>query len=251
MKLAHKISILVSILPLAGCVSHLSKDQCLTTNWQQNGYSDGERGAFHSNLAKEVNDCARFKLTVDHQAYNKGWEEGVRVFCQPERAIQLGAQGKEFNPVCPEDLAQPFERAWRDGLREFCIPETGYRLGRSGAKLPSFCSPEQTVEFTNAYHDGYRQYKRVESLRSEVNSIQNEMNRKEREISECRHQIDHLNHKLADARVNQEDRFAQAAYHREIHELDRRIQDNQHALTRLSIQKMAAQKQLSRAESQG
>lgn len=251
MNLARKITILMAMQLLAGCASHLSKEQCQTTNWQQVGYRDGERGDFRSMLVKEEKDCARFSMTVDNQAYGKGWEEGVRAFCQPMRATQLGVQGKTFNPVCPEDLTPAFERAWRRGLREYCIPETGYQLGRSGSKLPGFCAPDQAVDFSNAYQDGYRQFQRIASLKSELNQIENEIHRKERTIANNRNEIDHLNRKLTDAAMNREGHIMRESYRRKIDELHRCTREDRHDLTRLSVQKMAAQTQLSRAEAQG
>lgn len=177
-------------LSMSACVSHLSKEQCQTINWRERGYNDGAAGQYKHNLSKEIADCAKFQLNVDVTAYTKGWRSGVRDFCQPSRAYQLGVDGQTYNAVCPSDLSTTFSRSWKKGLRKYCVPQTGYSLGRSGRAMPTFCAPDQLVRFRNAYEDGRRIYGVIASMQQEVDRLNSQ-------ISDLKFSIDNKRDEIA------------------------------------------------------
>lgn len=157
-------------LLVAGCVPHLTLQQCQSMNWHHEGYQDGLHGNNKRDLSRSIADCAKFNISVNAQQYSKGWEFGVRQYCKPANGLRLGTNGENYNHVCPADMVTGFEKAWRRGLERYCIPSTGYNLGRSGKPFPNFCSGKQVVKFRNAYDSGRRIYDAAKSVQAEIDN---------------------------------------------------------------------------------
>ncbi|MCH9769541.1 MAG: DUF2799 domain-containing protein [Gammaproteobacteria bacterium] len=199
LNLSKSYKIILTILALAGlsaCVPHLNKQQCLSMNWYSMGYEDGSQGKYQRDLSKDIQDCARFKLTVNTVKYHRGWQAGVRQFCQPNTAYNLGVNGATYNNICPRDLAAKFNRAYRHGLRKFCVPPTGYNIGRAGKPLPDFCAPDQVVAFRNAYADGRRIFITLQNIQNQINDLNGQIGDLNNQIGGRQNDIHHLQHRL-------------------------------------------------------
>ncbi len=46
-----------------------------------------------------------------------GWNTGVREYCQPNRAFEIGESGGGHDNVCPEGMQSRFTTAYREGRR--------------------------------------------------------------------------------------------------------------------------------------
>ncbi|OGT55063.1 MAG: hypothetical protein A3F17_08195 [Gammaproteobacteria bacterium RIFCSPHIGHO2_12_FULL_41_15] len=191
---------------LTACAPHLNQQQCETMDWYQVGYSDGTAGKYQRDLTGAITDCAKFKLTVNAQAYSKGWSTGVRKFCKPDTAFQLGVNGQVYNNICPSDLSAAFASAWQQGLRRYCVPETGYNLGRSGAAFPEFCPPDKVVAFRNAYASGRRVFTTVQGIDAEIQSLNNKINGLTHQIDDIQKQINGLNAQLTTGPISPNER---------------------------------------------
>jgi len=169
--------LLAAPLILGGCAQHLSKQQCLSMNWYQIGYADGNQGLNQRNLSQDIADCAKFKLKVNQSGYVQGWNAGVRQYCKPSNGYLLGTKGVTYNHICPKDLAGAFNNQWRSGLRKYCSPDTAFSLGKAGQSVPSFCSPMSNgTKFRNAYAAGQRLFNQVQSMQNHINDINNQIN---------------------------------------------------------------------------
>ena len=184
----------VSILSfgLVGCVPHLSKNQCLNTDWKQVGFSDGSQDHNPRDLSQAIQDCAEFNIKVDTHAYDLGWHKGLRRFCMPGNAYDFGVNGQYYKGNCPSDLASRFIRSYQHGLRRYCVPGSGYQLGRSGKPLPDFCSPDLKVAFNNAYNSGRRIF-------NQLSNLNNQLNNANTQISQDQTAIDNNNKIIKDA----------------------------------------------------
>lgn len=238
--LIASIAVVVTVLP--GCVKRLSKQQCISMNWYELGMKDGSAGKTKSMLGKEINDCARYKLTVDTNAYAKGWRKGVRQFCQPSNAYDLGAAGRQYNRVCPTDLARNFSHAWRRGLRRFCTPQNGYSVGRSGKDYPNYCAPDLAQAFNSQYRRGKTIYDREQVLRRRINDISRQISHLNRNIRSQRHHINHWRRKLGknDPNINRE------SLYRNIDRARDEIRVSQAELVALYLVRSGVEKKLSR-----
>lgn len=107
-------------LPLLfGCATTpkptLKPNQCQTANWQNIGYQDGLLGLSKSHLNKHQEAC----LTVIADDWQKGYEQGLKKYCTPLRAYQLGREGFAFNNVCPTDLTLDLLKAHDEGYAHY------------------------------------------------------------------------------------------------------------------------------------
>jgi len=183
-------SIIAIASSLSACMPHLNQQQCQNMNWYQIGFNDGSQAKNQRDLTRDIQDCAKFNIKVKTKQYTKGWRAGTRQYCQPSTAFQLGANGKNYNHICPADLSGPFNRAWHRGLRRYCVPTTGYELGHSGHPMPGFCSGDQIVAFRNAYQRGFSLFMQTRDAQSQVNNTS-------RQIADTRHQIQAKRNRIA------------------------------------------------------
>lgn len=112
-KLAGILSI-AAILGLSGCAS-MSADECVMSDWRTIGFEDGSMGYTADRLGNHRKACAKHGVAPDFEAYQTGWSQGVRQFCQPARGFNLGAGGGRYNGVCPGDLEPDFVDAFNTG----------------------------------------------------------------------------------------------------------------------------------------
>ncbi len=190
------ITPIFSIL-LSSCASHLNQEQCASMNWHDVGFNDAANGQALRNLNTAINDCAKFNLTVNTNAYQQGWQQGARQYCQPNNAYTLGTQGQGYAAICPADLSSAFEKAWRKGLRRYCTTETGYSLGRQGKNYPDFCPSDLTSAFKNAYDQGRRLFDAISDLSHDIDEVNRQINQLQGQIDSNRHQINSINQQLS------------------------------------------------------
>lgn len=111
-----------ALVVLTGCET-MSAEECATANWRQLGYSDADRNGT-DNLADRAESCAEKGISADAQAYHRGFEDGLRAFCQPPRGFDFARRGGSFNGYCPGDLDQDFRYAYADGRRVYDLQQT-------------------------------------------------------------------------------------------------------------------------------
>ncbi|CAN5297417.1 hypothetical protein BH10PSE19_BH10PSE19_07770 [soil metagenome] len=228
-----KLTLVCSPVLLAlGCASHLSQQQCANMNWHQSGYLDGSHGNNQRDLSKDAQDCSKYGIAVNDRGYEKGYRSGVRQYCQPGTAYNLGVRGQNFNNICPADLASGFTKSWQRGLRLYCVPTTGYNLGRSGGEMPSFCSADQVGAFSNAYQDGRRIFERTSQLKGEVDSSNQQIGSLNSQIEEKQRAIKRANHRINsnDTSTEQKNNLKEQirGYRHDIQEMEDRISETQH-----------------------
>lgn len=98
----------------SGCAT-LGKDECLNADWLTIGYEDGARGYPASRIGSHREACAKHGVTADFDRYERGRLEGLGEFCTPQRGYGLGAAGKRYGYVCPDNLEPAFLDGYRQG----------------------------------------------------------------------------------------------------------------------------------------
>ena len=237
----------VATIGLTSCMPHLTQEQCKTMNWNQMGFGDGSQGKVQRSLQRDIQDCAKFKVVVDQAGYQRGWKAGVREFCSNTgTAYDMGANGKNYNHICPSDLAAKFESNWKRGLRKYCIPSTGYNLGRSGAAMPSFCSADQVGAFRNAYNSGHRVFAMIQRTKDELNAITKDIQDTQNRINRLRGDIAHQQSILSNLALWPQ----HSAARQQIRNDNNAIYDLQDHLDRITRHRNQVEKILARQESQ-
>jgi hypothetical protein len=103
-----------ALATLTGCAS-LSKDECLSGNWEEIGVRDGANGKPEEYLIEHTTACAKVNVVPDRGAWTHGRERGLERFCQPRRLYDIGEYGGSFDVgICrnfdQERLTDAFEK---------------------------------------------------------------------------------------------------------------------------------------------
>lgn len=155
---------------LTSCASHLSQQQCITTNWNLEGFHDGQTGKMPRDLSGAIEDCAEFKISVDTDQYIQGWRRGAKEYCTPSEQTGLldGQSGAPINainarlPVCNRaninlDVSN-YQKGRAKGLTYFCTYENGSNIAMTGQRLPNVCPKELSANFSKGWQAGQQLY---------------------------------------------------------------------------------------------
>ncbi len=93
------LSMCVIFTLLSGCAT-LSKEECMTGNWEAIGYGDGAAGRSAQRISEHNKACAKVGVAPDYQAWRKGREQGLTQYCTANNAYQMGLRGQPLNAVC-------------------------------------------------------------------------------------------------------------------------------------------------------
>ncbi len=112
--LAAWLSILVPFLLLGGCAS-MSEEQCRRADWAERGRQDGSRGEPEGRIEAHREACAKAGVAPDVARWRQGWLEGVRNYCTPRWAWQIGTEGRSYQGACRNFDEAVFLRWYRAG----------------------------------------------------------------------------------------------------------------------------------------
>ena len=153
----HRFIYLLAILwlavTLAGCAS-MSKKDCETADWHTIGYNDGAHGIYYSNLDNYRKRCSEYQITPDANAYQTGWNQGIRSYCTGETGYRIGMSGQAYQNICPADLAPGYLAGWQQGVQQYCAPDNGLRQGLAGYPYRGVCPSSMADDFQNRYRLG-------------------------------------------------------------------------------------------------
>lgn len=122
MKIAAVIAGLLSVLVLAGCAT-LSKEQCQTGDWLSLGLADGLKGYPETRISEHQTACAEFGISVNRQLYEAGRSEGLKSYCTPNNAAEIGLAGKSYANVCKGSAGVSFSRVYRQANNVYAIEQ--------------------------------------------------------------------------------------------------------------------------------
>ncbi len=96
---------------LSACATaSLSKEQCLSGNWEAIGYNDGVAGRYPDYINRHQEACAELGVIPDFQAWQHGRKQGLPHYCTETNARRRGQEGLGFNAVCPTRQASRLQR---------------------------------------------------------------------------------------------------------------------------------------------
>lgn len=121
--LAPAALLVTAAFNLSGCAS-LSKEECLTANWDAIGYSDGFYGFAEHRLADHYKACGEYKITPNDTAWRAGYRRGIASYCRPTNGYELGKSGRSYDgQVCPANLEPAYRAGFQDGAEIHDIDE--------------------------------------------------------------------------------------------------------------------------------
>ena len=90
----------LGLLALVSACATLDEGECLSANWYEIGLQDGSNGKSASHFSRHVKACQKHGVIPQQSPWREGREAGLRLFCVPDRAYQVGRNGNSFPGVC-------------------------------------------------------------------------------------------------------------------------------------------------------
>ncbi|MDR9831134.1 DUF2799 domain-containing protein [Vibrio sp. FNV 38] len=109
-----KLATLGLVMLVAGCASS-TQDLITKGDWYQVGYQEGVRG----NTSRSISNLSQYS-NAEPAEYDKGYLIGVKEYCNPNFAYQIGLSGQYYEGVCEGlDDGQKFRMEWQRGWSEY------------------------------------------------------------------------------------------------------------------------------------
>ncbi|HHF2900860.1 TPA: DUF2799 domain-containing protein [Vibrio alginolyticus] len=109
-----KVTVGLALALLAGCTA-TTADLAKSGDWHQIGYQDGITG-HTSRTMSELRELG----SVKQSDYDQGYLEGLREYCNPAFAYQMGLSGQYYEGGCEgTEQAQKFRMEWQRGWNEY------------------------------------------------------------------------------------------------------------------------------------
>lgn len=125
-------------LALTGCAT-LSKEECLSGNWEEIGFRDGTNGKTSAFLQSHAKACEKTGVRPVQSLWEQGRQRGLPAYCVPSKAYSEGRSGRSLSAVCPAAELPALQAANNKGLeyREYTseISEIQYRVNEIGRML--------------------------------------------------------------------------------------------------------------------
>lgn len=108
---------LIILLLLAGCTT-LSKEDCLTQNWQDYSKESMLNSPSHYDhiVHKARKACSEHGITPDNAALQRGYVDAINELCQSKRIWELALDGKKMDlMLCPSGNRAKLKRVYDAG----------------------------------------------------------------------------------------------------------------------------------------
>lgn len=109
---------LACLVLLSGCAT-MSKQECQIADWQAVGQRDGSNGRSMDYILNHAKACGRINIVPNKTQWEIGRQQGLKLYCTPSNAYNVGSQGKSLNLVCPTDNLTVLQQANQKGLRVY------------------------------------------------------------------------------------------------------------------------------------
>jgi SMC interacting uncharacterized protein involved in chromosome segregation len=115
-------SVFVTLI-MCGCAT-MNEQECLTADWESVGYADGRVAREPARLNKHRAACIEHGITADRDAYDRGYDKGIRTFCSEDMAFAFGTGGKPVPSLCPAELMPVLKIANEMGMKKYARKKT-------------------------------------------------------------------------------------------------------------------------------
>lgn len=160
------ILILLSLtILLTGCAA-MSVEQCKTANWLSVGEQDGSAG-HETRLDQYYSSCQKANIVPNQRLYEKGYQQGLGYYCQPENIFDEALEGRGNFRVCPLEK--------RQALRPYYQVANAYYLAdsefsRSQNEINRYLKQLERTDLSSKVRDHYKQH--LYNLRIHSSSVQ-------------------------------------------------------------------------------
>ena len=137
--------LVAALILLPGCAS-MSKEECLTANWLDQGFRDGRSGQPLSLIAEHRKACAKVSVVPNDTLYFQGREQGIALYCTPENGLLVGRQGHAYRNACPAALEHEFLVSYQTGKQLYDAEQRIAALNQETRQLELFLRDEDDRE---------------------------------------------------------------------------------------------------------
>ncbi|GHA44927.1 hypothetical protein GCM10008927_07310 [Amylibacter ulvae] len=110
----QKYFALTAVLLITAC--GLSEKACVEGDWRGIGARDGAAGRSPEFVANHTESCANHGISPDLKAWEEGRQIGLKTYCTPSSAYEVGANGQTLRDVCPDADMAAMQKAHKKGL---------------------------------------------------------------------------------------------------------------------------------------
>ncbi len=160
---------------------HISKKYCEDTNWRKEAFVVALQGENRTKFIEFQNQCKPFKVDLNQQSFDEGFDEGASQFCLSEAGREFGASGLIYKGTCEKHANEiDFFKNYKLGRLDFLknqfdskskkLEESNARLWRkkNEFELESNTNPALAV---NAYNELESYRVENERLKSEIGNL--------------------------------------------------------------------------------
>lgn len=188
-------------LLLAGCET-LNEDQCRAGDWQGIGYTDGANGHQPGRFGDHVKACSKYQIMPDQQSYLRGRDNGLSVFCKPERGFTEGRLGREYGGVCPIQLERGFLAGYDDGK---VVWDAQQRVERAESDISTAQTrwdeaDQRLREMESRLRDGDLAENDRAALRESMKRVRDDRRQADTDMDEARYRRDESEREVNDLR---------------------------------------------------
>lgn len=116
LQLTPKWFLFCGCLGLLSSCATLSRDECKVAQWREVGYTDAAQGYSAARVADHRSACARVNVAVNLADYTAGYDEGLKLYCQPSVAYRLASQGQAYSSQCTVKRFPSLRPAYNQGV---------------------------------------------------------------------------------------------------------------------------------------
>lgn len=103
------------------CCASMTKEECLSANWNEIGNRDGGNGRSISSFDGYVKDCAKVNVVPDRSTYIRGRDVGLSRYCTLNKGYGFGLTGNDYFGICANHNETAFLRGRKLGLEIFAL----------------------------------------------------------------------------------------------------------------------------------
>ena len=107
--------LLLAPFALLSACDPISEDQCKSGDWSGIGLSDGKRGKPASLIDEYAEICGEFGISPARTTYLAARTQGLKTYCTPQSAYQVGRRGSDLSPVCSPEQVANMQAAFNHG----------------------------------------------------------------------------------------------------------------------------------------
>jgi hypothetical protein len=107
---------LAPLLLLAACAT-LDEGECRQGDWFEIGKADGAAGRQADFILQHAKACNEYGIRPVRSEWERGRQEGLKLYCTPRRVYEDGKRGRIMPQVCPASMEAELRTANQRGLR--------------------------------------------------------------------------------------------------------------------------------------